>query len=86
LRRVFGSPDGWTESPKNHPRAVSNPSPLDLFLGHLLVPAVVDPGRVRGGVPGDVLSRPIFQKGRDAGGAERVAGNLGQVKVHVLPP
>ena len=33
----------------------SNPHPLDLFLGHLLVAVVVDAGGARGDMPGDVL-------------------------------
>jgi len=34
---------------------VSDPDPLDFLLGDLLVAVVVDPRRVGGGVPRDVL-------------------------------
>ena len=37
-------------------RLPSNPHPLDFLLGDLLVAVVIDPGCVRGGVPGNVLS------------------------------
>lgn len=47
-------PSVWAPT-GNFLRLPSNPNPLDLFLGHLLVAVVADPGGVRGGVPGDVL-------------------------------
>jgi len=54
----------------------------------VLVPVVVNPGRVRGGVPGDVLGSfqiaIVFEVGRDAGRAERVAGDLGGIEAGLL--
>lgn len=75
LRRISGTPAHQPQSRfavgVELRRSSSNPHPLGLLPSHLLVAVVVDPGRVRRGVPRDVPGglqvASVFEKGRDAG-------------------